>query len=133
MAVSFSDTSTETVAIADLDDYLHDADICQVNPALMKDLNFNNILVITGVLQAKKLITEVEFNHDITGEIFADVPKVDIGASVNFEFIGKNKIRMTAQTPVSFPVAVRAHRLDYDKGVFKKSVPVTDKLSTIQF
>jgi hypothetical protein len=125
LTISFNDTRCEEVPVGSLDIALATADFIHENKVLLTEANRNNLIVITGLLFAKEFKMELVMNYAITPEIKAKIEGI-LDGNISASFEGQSKVVLIANKGVEFPVAVKAHRLDFDKGKFKKSILITD-------
>jgi hypothetical protein len=95
---------------------------------LLKNANRNNILVVSGVLMAKTINVDIQTNLDINPDIIVKLNKAANG-KLNFDKSSNNNIKMTSNSENYFPIAVKADRLDFDKGHFNDSELITDNRS----
>jgi hypothetical protein len=123
ISISFKNTQSEGLPKGNLVDFLQRADFVHPNPVLLRAANRNSLLVITGVVTAEQLVVEMETDKKLTNkEILAIAKannKIDLAVTKN------NKTRMIAGQG-RFPIAVKAGRIDFDKGLFKGVRLLTD-------
>ncbi len=119
--ISFDQTDSLLIEPQEIDSYILNADIREEH--YLKDLNRNNFIVITGLMRARKMIVEIESVTESASELNAEIN--DVGGNTHFNLSGDRKIRMEHEGE-PFPIAVKAHRIDFDKGQFVKTVLVTD-------
>lgn len=125
ISIVYDNAYTIEIPVGDLTNFMFSADLTYPNPNLVKDLNRENIFVITGVLYAKNLSIEIETNNEIGAEVVASVTQlVDGKLDLNIENTKKIKLSPTGDAPIV--VAVKAHRIVFSKGQFKKLKLVTD-------
>lgn len=132
--ISYDQAATTRVPISDIEKYLNMADLRNPYSSILKDMNRNNLIVITGLISAKKIIAEIETLTNVTDELNMGINNA-VDGNLKFEKISENKIRMESMSDQPFPVAVEAYRIDFDKGEFSKTTRVTDSsfLSRITF
>jgi hypothetical protein len=125
VSISYDNSITREVPIGMIQNYLSEADFNHANPALLKNANRDNILIISGVLLAKNLLVEIETDFSLTTDLVA---KLNAGADgkLNFSMKSESNLKMVSSGTSFFPVAVKADRIDYDKGHFKNTKLVTD-------
>ncbi len=128
VVISYDNAVTNEIPAGDLESYLAKADFIHPNPNLLRNANRNNILVLTGILKAHQLIVEIETDFTVNGTLLTDLNQVVSGELV-FTKTNNNNIKMVAKSPGQFPVAVKANRLDFDKGLFKGISLITDNRS----
>ncbi len=117
VTISYDNSITKEYAIGNIEHYLSTADFSHPNSILLKNANRNNILLITGVIFAKNLVVEIETDFTLDSELLANLNAAGKG---NLEFLksGQNLLKMTSAASMHFPVAVKASRIDFDRGVF---------------
>lgn len=125
LGVSYKNAITKTVPLGDITHFLSSADFVHPNPALLKNANQNNLLLITGVLYAQQLVVEIETSLG-TDQKWVAVMKDELKGKFELSVDQSEKLKMVADTKDYFPVAVKASRLDFDKGQFKGLLQVTD-------
>jgi hypothetical protein len=92
---------------------------------LFKNLNRNDVIVTTGILYAKNLLVEIETDFSITAELKAKLTEI-AESKLNFNTSSEKKLIITSETGNFYPIAVKASRLDFDYGKFKKQNLITD-------
>jgi hypothetical protein len=125
VSISYNNSKTISIASGEISNYLSTADFKHPNRELMRNANKDNIIVISGILTAKDLKATIETNSDITAELEAELLKVADG-KLDFYIISEKKLEMISEGNSSFPIAVKANRIDFDKGEFSKMTIVTD-------
>jgi hypothetical protein len=128
VSISYDNTITKEVPIGLIQNYLFDSDFNHPNRLLLKNANRNNILVVSGVLMAKTINVDIQTNLEINPDIIVKLNKAANG-KLNFDKSSNNNIKMTSNSENYFPIAVKADRLDFDKGHFKDSELITDTRS----
>lgn len=130
LSISFDQTDSLTIPAGEIDSYLHNADVREEH--VLKELNRNNLVVISGLIRARKIIVEIESTTESSNKLSAEV-NAAIEGKLQFNPTAEKKIKMEYEGN-HFPIAVMAHRIDYDKGVFANTVLVTDStLNKISF
>ncbi len=125
VTISYDNAITREVATGEIRSYFRNADFLHPNPDLLKHANRNNLLIINGVLLAKNLIVEIETDFELNADIVASLNEV-VEGKLNFSMNTNRKLKMVSDNNNFFPIAVQAHRIDYDKGIFKDIKLVTD-------
>lgn len=125
ISIVYDNAYTIEIPVGDLTRFMATADLTYPNPNLVKDLNRDNIFVITGVLYAKNLSIEIETNNEIGADVSASVLKVADG-KLDLKVENEKKIKLTPTGDAPIVVAVKAHRIVFSKGHFKKLELVTD-------
>lgn len=117
VTISYDNSITKEYAIGNIIDYLSSADFVHPNPILLKNANRNNILLITGAIFAKNLIVEIETDFTLDSELLVKLNSAGQG-NLDFSKTGQNLLKMTSTANMHFPVAVKANKIDFDRGVF---------------
>lgn len=123
--ISYDNSISKEIEIGSLDSYLSDFDFKHPNNQLLQLLNSNDVIIITGILYAKNLNVEINTDFSISAELKAKLIEIADG-KIDFSSSNEKKIKMTAETGEYYPIAVKANRLDFDHGKFKKQSLVTD-------
>lgn len=123
--ISYDSSRTLVVPTGHLENFLHDADFLHPNNSFLRNANRDNIIVISGVLVAKNIRSVIETNSDLQTDIDVSLNNLAEGKA-NFQRIADRKLEMVSEGNSEFPVAVQAHRIDWDRGEFKKLTQVTD-------
>lgn len=125
VTISYDNSLTKECPTGEIENYLSNADFRHNNPALLKNANRNNIIVISGIVFAKNLVVEIETDFNLSSELVASLNKVAEG-KLDFSVNSQSKLKMVSSGTGYFPIAVKANRIDFDKGSFKKLILVTD-------
>jgi hypothetical protein len=125
VTISYENSVTKEFAIGNIEQYLSSADFNHANPSLLKHANRNNILIITGTIFAKNLVVNIDTDLSLDASLVASLNEIADG-KLNFEMSNQNKLRMLSTGSIYFPIAIKANRIDFDKGVFKKLILFTD-------
>lgn len=125
VSISYDNSKTIEIPIGEIENYLARADFKHPNPALLKNANRNNILILTGTVFAKNLVVDIETDFEVDAELMIALSEVADG-KLDFTMKSQNELRMVSSGSTFFPIAVKASRVDFDKGVFKKLKLVTD-------
>ena len=125
LGISYKNAITKTVPLGDITHFLSSADFIHPNPALLRNANQNNLLLITGVVYAQQLVVEIETSLGIDQK-WVTAMKDELKGKFELSVDQSEKLKMVADTKDYFPVAVKASRLDFDKGQFKGLLQVTD-------
>ncbi|AYQ35314.1 hypothetical protein [Runella sp. SP2] len=123
--ISYSNAFSETVEQLDLENFLAASDFVHPNPGVLKDLNRDNLIVITGVVYAKNLKAIIESESEIDASIDAEVNAI-VGGKIGFTRESTTKIVLTAPLGETFPIAIKYHKMRFRDGAFKKLVLVSD-------
>ncbi|MHA7130098.1 hypothetical protein [Algoriphagus namhaensis] len=123
--ISYSGSVSKEIPLGKIQEFFSAADYHHNNPMLLKNLNGNNIIFISGLLSAKNLRIEiqndVEFDLSIEGKI-----NEAIDGKLEAKLVSKKRLQLTSSGNTLFPVAVKAHRLRYRKGEFIDAELITD-------
>ena len=125
VTISYDNSVTKVIPLGEITDYLSSADFKHPNPVLLKNANRNNILVITGAIMAQNLVVEIETDFSIDANLVANLNQAADG-KLEFTAHSEQKLKMVSSGSSFFPIAVKANRIDFDKGVFKGLALVTD-------
>lgn len=125
VTISYDNSITKEIEIGALESYLSDFDFLHPNNLLLGNLNQNDVIIVTGVLFAKNLIVEIDTDFNISAELKAKLTEIAEG-KIDFSNSTERKVKMTAETGDYYPIAVKANRLDFDQGKFKKHFLITD-------
>lgn len=125
VTISYDNSITREYAIGNLENYFAAADFIHANPALLKNANQNNILIITGVVFAKNLVVNIVTESSIDAGLIANL-KAAADGKIDFSHDGNNALKMVSGGNTLFPIAIKASRIDFDKSVFQKLKLVTD-------
>lgn len=126
ITIGYDNAITVEYPIGDIENYLAAADFRHYNPALLKNLNRNNVFIISGVIFAKNLIAEIDTDMDFNTETIANLNNAADGRLV-FSMTRTSKLKMTSVGTGFFPVAAKANKIIYSKGIFKNQELVTDR------
>lgn len=125
VTISYDNSLTKEYPIGEIGDYLSLADFKHNNPMLLKNANRNNIIVVSGIVFAKNLVVEIETDFSLSAEVVAALNGAAEG-KLDFTANSQSKLKMVSNGGGYFPIAVKANRIDFDKGEFKKLVLITD-------
>lgn len=128
VSIAYDNSESLEISLGQIEAYLHAADYLHPNPSLLKHANRDQIMIISGVLLAKNLVVTIETDFEVHPDLIISIDKKTNGKLNTFK---KNEraIKMVSEGNVLFPVAVKAHRLHFDKGHFIKTNLVTDSRS----
>ena len=124
VSVSFKNTMTEMLPLGGLTDFFSQADFLHPNPILLRHANKNKLLLITGVVTAEQLVVEMDMDLKLNSKMLAGLKKSTKGR-IEFSTSRNNTLKMVAGA-ARFPIAIKASRLDFDKGRFTGLSLVTD-------
>jgi hypothetical protein len=125
VTISYDNSVTKEIEIGALENFLFNSDFLHPNQLLLKNLNKNDVIITTGILYAKNLMVEIETDFSISAELKAKLTEIGEG-KIDFSKSTERKLKMSADTGNLYPIAVKANRLDYDHGKFKKHFLITD-------
>jgi hypothetical protein len=125
VTISYDNSVTKIIALGEITNYLSNADFKHPNPVLLKNANRNNILVITGAVFAQNLVVEIDTDFNLDLNLIATLNQAADG-KLDFSISSQQKLKMVSSGSSFFPIAVKANRIDFDKGVFKGINLVTD-------
>ena len=125
LGISYKHAITKTVPVGDITNFLSSADFVHPNPTLLRNVNQNNLLLITGVTYAQQLVIEIDTTLAIDQK-WVMAMKEELKGKFELSVDQSEKLKMVADAKDYFPVAVKASRLDFDKGQFKGLLQVTD-------
>ena len=80
--------------------------------------------IVTGVVTAEQLLAEIETDSKISSKMMSALKK-NACNKIDFSNLKNNIVKMVAGTE-RFPIAVKASRIDFDKGRYKGLTLVTD-------
>lgn len=126
VTISYTGSSTKVIALGDITNYLSSADFRHPNPVLLKHANRNNLLVVTGAVLAQNIVVDIETDFSVDSSLVAGLNEAAKG-ELEFSSNANQKLTMTSNGHGLFPIAVKANRIDYDKGIFKGLTLVTDR------
>ena len=127
VTISYDNSITKVVEIGDVSSYFANADFKDANPVLLKDANRENLFVITGMIFAKNLSVDIETTFEIDANLVASLNGAADG-KLDFSRTDVRELKMVSSGSNAMPIAVKAHRLVFNKGVFKNLRLVTDTM-----
>jgi hypothetical protein len=125
VTIAYTDAITREVPIGEIQNYLATSDFKHANKRLLKNANRNNILIIHGVLFAKNLVVTIDTDFKVASDWIADLNQIAEG-KLDFEIAAENKLKMVSRGHHYFPIAIKADRIDFDKGHFNNTKLITD-------
>jgi hypothetical protein len=132
VTISYNNSVTKVIPLGEITNYFSNADFKYPNPVLLKNANRNNILVITGAILAQNLVVEIETDFKLDANLAATLNQATDG-KLDFTITSEQKLKMVSSGNSFFPIAVKANRIDFDRGVFKGLRLVTDNMITNLF
>jgi len=125
ISISYDEAFVKELYRGQIERYLERADFKYKSRLLLKNLNRNNVLIISGIMYAKNLITEFESSSDIDADLEAELNAFGEG-KLKFNKTSHKKMRMEAGDGNPFPIAIKAHRFRYRNGRFINLNLLTD-------
>ena len=125
VSISYKDAYTSSITIGNLHSYFNQSHLQLSDESFIRHLNNNQVLLITGVVFAKKLEFEISTEQDLQMDWVAKLTLAK-DPKLSFSIESKNKLKMTTHGTKDFPIAVKASRLDFDQGKFNGMRLVTD-------
>jgi hypothetical protein len=125
VTIGYNNSVTKVVPVGEIMDYLSTADFKHPNPVLLKNANRNNLILITGVIMAQNIVVDIDTDFNIDAGLIASLNQAADG-KLEFTTIAQQKIKMVSGGNNPFPIAIKANRIDFDKGVFKGLTLLTD-------
>jgi len=125
VSISYKNAVTRSVTLGAITEYLNNADFLHVNPILLNNANQNNLLLITGVVFAQQLVVDIDTTLAVDNKWMTSIKK-ELKGKIDISADKQENLKMVASAKDYFPIAVKASRLDFDKGQFKGLLQVTD-------
>ncbi len=125
VTISYDNAITKECPVGEIENFFSEADFKHSNPTLLKNANRNHIIIITGVVFAKNLVVEIETDFSLSAELVASLNSVADG-KLDFSMNNASSLKMVSSGNGYFPIAVKASKIDYDRGHFKKLKLITD-------
>lgn len=125
LTISYDHAQTKIVAIGAIESYLSQADFLHPNPILLRNANRNNILIINGIVAAKHLNVDIETDTTIDASLVSSLHDA-VEGKLDFSKVSDQTLRMHAESDHFFPIAVKANRLRFNRGVFNGFSLVSD-------
>ena len=118
---SCSDKEAEQ-KIADLEKQMKAADsACVAEKTMLMD----SIMSLTATIEEMSAPRNTTSSSSSTKTTTSSTPKIGEG-KLDFSNSTEKKLKMTSETGNFYPIAVKASRLDFDHGKFKKQNLITD-------
>src|SRR5690606_2802462 len=125
VSIGFDHSLVREYPTGNLERYFYEADFLHPNPNLLKNANRGNIIILSGVLFAKHIVAEIETDFDLDASLVANL--YDLGeGKLEFSKQDDHTLEMVSAGESYFPVAVKANKLDFDRGKFDKLKLVSD-------
>jgi hypothetical protein len=126
VSISYTHPVTRIVPLGEITNYLSQADFQHPNPVLLRNANRDNILVITGAVFAQNLVAEIETDLVMDPSLLTILNNAADG-KLSFTVSRDREIRMVSGGNGLFPIAIKANRINFDKGTFNGLKLVTDR------
>lgn len=125
VSIGYDHSLTKEYPMGMLERYFYQADFLHPNPNLLKNANRGDIIILSGVLFAKHLVAEIETDFDLDASLIANL--YDLGeGKLDFSKNDDRVLQMVSNGEAYFPVAVKAHKVDFDRGKFDKLKLISD-------
>jgi hypothetical protein len=127
VSISYNNARTVEYSYNNISNYFCDDcfDFKETNPEMFEQVNRNHFLLITGVLYAKDMEVRLTSSSDIDASLAAKISTI-ANANLTFSTDGKKEITMKSKLGEEFPIAVKAFRLEFDKGRYQSMRLLTD-------
>lgn len=125
ITISYDHSITKEVPLGKIDEYFAAADFKHRNPQLLKNANRNNLHIINGVLYASSLVVEIDTDFNITADLVAELNNI-AGVKAGFQKSAEQKLKITSEGNERYPIAVKAYKLAFVVGKYKRAILVTD-------
>lgn len=125
ISISYDNSVTKEVPRGTLDLYFSNCDLKYKNQNLLRNLNRANVIVVSGILMAKNLVVEIETEKLIESGLEIELNEM-ANSNASFTRQSDNILKMNSVGDNYFPVAVKLHRIDFDRGRFDDIKLVSD-------
>jgi len=127
VSIAYDNAKTVDYSYADISNFFYNkkTDFKYSNPELLKQANRNNLLLITGMLYAKNLEVHIKTTTDLDSNLGVELTKL-ANSKINFALANSKEIVMKTDLGTSFPIAVKAFKLKFDKGRYVSMRLLTD-------
>ncbi len=122
--ISYDSSITRVVPTGEIMQFLSDARLKASNDRFLKDMNQNNLIVVTGVVFAKNFVAEIKTESDVN--IDALVASANGNGKVSFQRQSNNSIKMVSEGDSLIPIAIKANRIKFNKDKFSDLHLVSD-------
>lgn len=123
--IGYDHSFTKEYPTGNLESFFHKGDFLHPNPSLLKNANRNDLLILSGTLFAKHLVAEIETNFDLKADLIVELNELANG-NLKFSKKGNQTIQLVSENGNFFPIAVKANKIDFDRGQFDKLKLVSD-------
>jgi hypothetical protein len=125
VSIGYDHSLAREYPVGNLERYFYEADFLHPNPNLLKNANRSDIIILSGVLFAKHLVAEIETDFDLDASLVASL--YDLGeGKLEFSKQDEHLLQMVSTGDTYFPIAVKANKMDFDRGKFDKLKLVSD-------
>jgi hypothetical protein len=127
VSISYNNAKTIDYLPGDLDIFFGNADANFKNPSseVLKQANQDHFIIIAGVLLAQNLEVRVKTTSDIDINLAAELTKI-VNGKIEFTREGSKELIMKSDIGSDVPIAVKAYRLEFKGGKYKRMSPITD-------
>jgi len=127
VSIAYDNAKAIDYAYGNLSNYFYDkdSDFKYINPELFTQANRNNLVIITGILFAQNLEVHIKTSNDLDTKLGSELTNLANG-KIDFSLANSKEIVMKSDLGVMFPIAVKAFRLNFDKGKYISMKLVTD-------
>jgi hypothetical protein len=125
LTVSYNQAVTREIEMHLIEKFLAKIDGTSLIHSLAKELELDNLIVITGLVLARELKVAIESDRLIDSGLEASLNQLAEG-KVKFTRTSDKKMILTADTGSAYPIAVKAFRIRFKKNKFQKLVLATD-------
>lgn len=122
ISLGYDDAEMMEVPSSIIEKYFYKSKLNDAVPSILEAMNKNQLIFISGIIVAKGL--KIHIKKDIAAGI--ELPQELIKVNVKIAGQTANELVLTTKTQDYIPLAVKAHRLDFDKGIFSKATLLTD-------
>jgi hypothetical protein len=125
MSTSYSKATVDEVPAARSIQYLMQADLAAYPPAIRTQLNNDRFILISGIMYGEGLKVSIETKVDISAEVIVELNQIAEG-KLNFTMSTARSLTMNAEPDQIVPIAVKAHRMLFNRNELRDLRLVTD-------
>lgn len=125
LTISYDNAKTRECPTGDIMNYLSTGDFKHTNATLLRQLNRDYLIIISGILEAKDVKIEIKSDVEFDADAKADITNM-LAVELDVNFTSDRSLVMRSETGKIIPVAVKAHRIIYDRSSFKDLRLVSD-------
>ncbi len=127
VSIAYDNAKTIDYGYGNVSNFFYDkgADFKYENKELLAQANRNNLLLITGILFAQNLEVHIKTDVDIESNLGTELTKLANG-KIDFSLTNSKELVMKSDLGTTFPIAVKAFRLNFDKGKYISMKLLTD-------